>query len=79
MNLVLKANIIPKSKHILHLFIIEEVFFLTILFYNMRNNFPFLNKSSLFDFFFQVLIEQLTSSPLNNLLFMIYYGLVIEG
>ncbi|CAI8590640.1 unnamed protein product [Vicia faba] len=27
----------------------------------------------------KVLIEQLTSSPLNNLLFMIYYGLVIEG
>ncbi|XP_050874692.1 peroxisomal membrane protein PMP22 isoform X2 [Lathyrus oleraceus] len=26
----------------------------------------------------KVLIEQLTSSPLNNLLFMIYYGLVIE-
>lgn len=27
----------------------------------------------------RVLIEQLTSSPLNNLIFMIYYGLVIEG
>ncbi|WVY95550.1 hypothetical protein V8G54_034638 [Vigna mungo] len=26
-----------------------------------------------------VLIEQCTSSPLNNLLFMIYYGLVVEG
>lgn len=26
-----------------------------------------------------VLFEQLTSSPLNNLLFMLYYGLVIEG
>ncbi|GAU47673.1 hypothetical protein TSUD_380270 [Trifolium subterraneum] len=26
-----------------------------------------------------VLIEQLTSSPLNNLVFMIYFGLVIEG
>lgn len=28
---------------------------------------------------FQVLFEQLTSSPLNNLVFMLYYGLVIEG
>ena len=28
---------------------------------------------------FQVLLEQLTSSPLNNLVFMLYYGLVIEG
>ncbi|CAI8590639.1 unnamed protein product [Vicia faba] len=27
----------------------------------------------------KVLIEQLTSSPFNNFLFMIYYGLVIEG
>ncbi|TKY72175.1 Peroxisomal membrane protein PMP22 [Spatholobus suberectus] len=27
----------------------------------------------------KVLIEQLTSSPWNNLLFMIYYGLVVEG
>ncbi|XP_014517960.1 peroxisomal membrane protein PMP22 [Vigna radiata var. radiata] len=27
----------------------------------------------------KVLIEQCTSSPLNNLLFMIYYGLVVEG
>ncbi|XP_027338658.1 peroxisomal membrane protein PMP22 isoform X2 [Abrus precatorius] len=27
----------------------------------------------------KVLIEQLTSSPLNNLLFLIYYGLVVEG
>ncbi|CAJ2658340.1 unnamed protein product [Trifolium pratense] len=27
----------------------------------------------------KVLIEQLTSSPLNNLIFMIYFGLVIEG
>ncbi|MED6144646.1 Peroxisomal membrane protein pmp22 [Stylosanthes scabra] len=27
----------------------------------------------------KVLIEQLTSSPLNNLLFLTYYGLVIEG
>ncbi|KAK4761163.1 hypothetical protein SAY87_006056 [Trapa incisa] len=27
----------------------------------------------------KVLVEQLTSSPWNNLLFMIYYGLVVEG
>ncbi|KAL3627453.1 Peroxisomal membrane protein pmp22 [Castilleja foliolosa] len=27
----------------------------------------------------KVVFEQLTSSPLNNLLFMIYYGFVIEG
>ncbi|KAG4990125.1 hypothetical protein AAZX31_09G005100 [Glycine max] len=27
----------------------------------------------------KVLIEQLTSNPWNNLLFMIYYGLVVEG
>ncbi|PIN13596.1 Peroxisomal membrane protein MPV17 [Handroanthus impetiginosus] len=27
----------------------------------------------------KVVLEQLTSSPWNNLLFMIYYGLVIEG
>ncbi|XP_031274960.1 peroxisomal membrane protein PMP22-like [Pistacia vera] len=27
----------------------------------------------------KVVLEQLTSSPLNNLLFMIYYGAVIEG
>jgi hypothetical protein len=27
----------------------------------------------------QVIVEQLTASPLNNLLFMIYYGLVVEG
>ncbi|KAE9594695.1 hypothetical protein Lal_00043098 [Lupinus albus] len=27
----------------------------------------------------KVLIEQLTSSPWNNFLFMIYYGLVVEG
>ncbi|ONI09916.1 hypothetical protein PRUPE_4G018300 [Prunus persica] len=26
-----------------------------------------------------VLVEQLTSSPWNNLLFMLYYGLVVEG
>lgn len=29
--------------------------------------------------FKKVLLEQLTSSPWNNLLFMIYYGLVVEG
>ena len=28
---------------------------------------------------FQVVLEQLTISPWNNLMFMIYYGLVIEG
>lgn len=27
----------------------------------------------------KVIVEQLTSSPWNNLLFMVYYGLVIEG
>ncbi|XP_022138396.1 peroxisomal membrane protein PMP22 [Momordica charantia] len=27
----------------------------------------------------KVLLEQLTSSPWNNILFMIYYGLVVEG
>lgn len=27
----------------------------------------------------QVLLEQLSSSPWNNLLFMMYYGLVVEG
>lgn len=27
----------------------------------------------------KVLVEQLTSSPWNNLLFMLYYGLVVEG
>jgi len=27
----------------------------------------------------KVVLEQLTSSPWNNLLFMVYYGLVIEG
>ncbi|XP_047058419.1 peroxisomal membrane protein PMP22-like [Lolium rigidum] len=27
----------------------------------------------------KVIVEQLTASPLNNLLFMIYYGLVVEG
>jgi len=27
----------------------------------------------------QVLLEQLTSSPWNNFLFMSYYGLVVEG
>ncbi|KAG9132099.1 hypothetical protein Leryth_023694 [Lithospermum erythrorhizon] len=27
----------------------------------------------------KVLLEQLTTSPCNNLLFMVYYGLVIEG
>ncbi|CAN1222683.1 Peroxisomal membrane protein PMP22 [Linum grandiflorum] len=27
----------------------------------------------------KVVVEQLTSSPWNNLMFMIYYGLVIEG
>lgn len=27
----------------------------------------------------KVVLEQLTSSPLNNLLFMIYYGVVIDG
>ncbi|XP_058101510.1 peroxisomal membrane protein PMP22-like isoform X1 [Magnolia sinica] len=27
----------------------------------------------------KVLLEQLTSSPWNNMLFMIYYGLVVEG
>jgi hypothetical protein len=27
----------------------------------------------------QVIVEQLTASPLNNLLFMIYYSLVVEG
>lgn len=28
---------------------------------------------------FQVVLEQLTSSPWNNLMFMIYYGVVVEG
>ncbi|GMP73217.1 hypothetical protein CsSME_00031037 [Camellia sinensis var. sinensis] len=28
---------------------------------------------------FQVVLEQLTSSPWNNLLFMLYYGLVVEA
>lgn len=27
----------------------------------------------------KVLLEQLTSSPWNNLFFMMYYGLVVEG
>jgi hypothetical protein len=27
----------------------------------------------------QVLVEQLTVSPLNNILFMIYYGWIVEG
>nr|XP_051201188.1 peroxisomal membrane protein PMP22-like [Lolium perenne] len=29
--------------------------------------------------YMQVIVEQLTASPLNNLLFMVYYGLVVEG
>jgi len=42
--------------------------------------YPFVINSSFIDFFYlQVLIEQCTSSPWNNLLFMIYYGLVVEG
>lgn len=28
---------------------------------------------------FQVALEQLTSSPWNNMLFMIYYGVVVES
>ena len=28
---------------------------------------------------FQVVLEQLTSSPWNNMFFLAYYGLVIEG
>lgn len=31
------------------------------------------------NFKYQVLLEQLTSSPWNNMLFMMYYGLVVEG
>lgn len=27
----------------------------------------------------KVVLEQLTSSPLNNMLFMLYYGLIVEG
>ncbi|KAK9268165.1 hypothetical protein L1049_010607 [Liquidambar formosana] len=30
------------------------------------------------DPFWMVVLEQLTSSPLNNMVFMIYYGVVVE-
>lgn len=39
----------------------------------------FLIVTCLNDIFFQVLLEQLTSSPWNNMFFLIYYGLVVEG
>lgn len=44
----------------------------------------YLSMSSLFElssntWYFQVLLEQLTASPWNNILFMAYYGLVVEG